>query len=67
MPGDILDNKGRGDAAWGWPAIHPEARKFAGIAAVACFLAAMFSWETLAWPLGALVICICAFSATPGA
>ncbi|MGZ5821979.1 MAG: phosphatidylserine decarboxylase, partial [Croceibacterium sp.] len=32
MAGDLLDNRGRGDAEWGWPPIHPEGRKF-GLAA----------------------------------
>lgn len=65
MPGEILDNQGRGDAAWGWPAIHPEGRKFAAIAGVVCAAAAFFAWETLAWPLGALVIGILAFFRDP--
>ena len=65
MAGEILDNQGRGDAGWHWPAIHPEARKFAAIAAVLCALAAFLAWETLAWPLGLLVVCICAFFRDP--
>jgi phosphatidylserine decarboxylase len=65
MAGEILDNRGTGEAGWRWPAIHPEARKFAGIAALACALAAFFAWETLAWPLGLLVVCICAFFRDP--
>lgn len=65
MPGEILDNQGRGEAAWGWPAIHPEGRKFALIAGVVCAAAAFFAWETLAWPLGALVIGILAFFRDP--
>ena len=60
-----MDNRGTGEAGWRWPAIHPEARKFAGIAGLACVLAAFFAWETLAWPLGLLVICICAFFRDP--
>ena len=32
MAGEILDNKGRGEAGWEWPAIHPEGRKFGLIA-----------------------------------
>ena len=35
MAGEILDNKGRGEAGWEWPAIHPEGRKFGLIAAMA--------------------------------
>ncbi|MCB2077868.1 MAG: phosphatidylserine decarboxylase [Novosphingobium sp.] len=65
MPGEILDNQGKGEAAWNWPAIHPEARKFAAIAAVLCAICAFLAWETLAWPLGALVLCILAFFRDP--
>ena len=35
MAGEILDNKGRGDAHWQWPSVHPEGRKFALIGATA--------------------------------
>ena len=65
MAGEILDNRGTGEAGWHWPSIHSEAHKFAGIAAVACALAAFFAWETLAWPLGLLVVSICAFFRDP--
>lgn len=65
MLGDILDNKGRGEAAWQWPAIHPEGRKFAFIAGVVCVIAAFLSWETIAWPMGALTIGILAFFRDP--
>ena len=41
MAGEILDNKGRGDAAWGWPPIHPEGRKY-GVIALAISVAVMF-------------------------
>jgi phosphatidylserine decarboxylase len=65
MPGDILDNQGRGDAHWSWPAFHPESHKFAGAAAIAAALSGYFAWETLAWPLLALVPCILAFFRDP--
>ncbi|HEX8056409.1 MAG TPA: phosphatidylserine decarboxylase [Novosphingobium sp.] len=65
MAGELLDNQGRGEAGWHWPAIHPEARKFAAIAAVLCLIFAFMAWETLAWPTGLLVICICAFFRDP--
>ncbi|MEJ5975582.1 phosphatidylserine decarboxylase [Novosphingobium sp. PS1R-30] len=65
MAGEILDNQGRGEASWRWPAIHPEARKFAAIAAVLCALFAFLAWETVAWPMGLLVFCICAFFRDP--
>lgn len=65
MPGELLDNQGRGAASWHWPAIHPEARKFAAVAAVACAGAALLVGQWLAWPLGILVYCICAFFRDP--
>ena len=65
MAGDILDNRGRGEAAWGWPSVHPEGRKFALAAAGLCAVCAFMAWETLAWPLGALVLGILAFFRDP--
>ncbi len=65
MPGETLDNQGRGEANWRWPSIHPEGRKFGLIAAAICLLAALFAWETLAWPLGALTLGILAFFRDP--
>ena len=65
MPGDILDNRGRGEAAWNWPSVHPEGRKFALAAAVVCAGAAFMAWETLAWPLAALTLGILAFFRDP--
>lgn len=65
MPGDILDNRGRGEAAWAWPSVHPEGRVFALIAAAASAGFAFFAWETVAWPLGALVLGILAFFRDP--
>ena len=32
MAGELMDNKGRGEAGWSWPPIHPEGRKFGLIA-----------------------------------
>ena len=65
MSQELLDNRGRGDVAWKWPAIHPEARKFVAISAALCLGAALMAWETLAWPLGLLTICIAAFFRDP--
>ena len=50
--GDLLDNRGRGDAEWGWPPIHPEGRKF-GLAAVGVSLIVLviLHWQILGWPL----------------
>jgi phosphatidylserine decarboxylase len=65
MAGELLDNQGRGEAGWHWPTIHPEARKFAAVAAVLCLVFAFLAWETFAWPMGMLVIGICAFFRDP--
>ena len=52
MAGDLLDNRGRGDASWEWPAIHPEGRKF-GLIAVAVSLVVLlgFGWDWLGMAL----------------
>lgn len=65
MAGEFLDNQGRGEASWRWPSIHPEGRKFALIAGALCLVAAFLAWETIAWPLGLLTICILAFFRDP--
>ena len=65
MPGEILDNRGRGEVGWSWPRVHPEGRKFALIAAAASLATAFFAWETIAWPLAVLVFGICAFFRDP--
>jgi phosphatidylserine decarboxylase len=65
MAGEITDNQGHGEASWGWPAIHAESHKFALIAGVLCLLAAFFAWETIAWPMGLLTLCILAFFRDP--
>lgn len=65
MPGEILDNQGQGVVAWNWPSVHPEARKFAAVSGVGCLVAAVLGWSLLAWPLGILTYCICAFFRDP--
>jgi phosphatidylserine decarboxylase len=65
MAGDILDNQGRGEAGWNWPAIHPEGRKFAAISGIVCAITAFLAWETLAWPLAGLTLGILAFFRDP--
>lgn len=50
MAGEILDNKGRGEAGWNWPAIHPEGRRFGLIAAgTALFVLLVLGWDFLGW------------------
>lgn len=65
MPGDILDNRGRGSAGWSWPSIHPEGRKFALVSAALSLGGAVMAWETLAWPLAFLTVGILAFFRDP--
>jgi phosphatidylserine decarboxylase len=65
MAGEIFDNRGRGDAHWQWPAIHPEGRKYGLITAAAALVAGFLAWETLAWPLAFLTIGILAFFRDP--
>ncbi|MXO60675.1 phosphatidylserine decarboxylase [Altererythrobacter salegens] len=66
MAGDLLDNRGRGDAEWGWPAIHPEGRKF-GVAAVVAALAFifLFGWGFIGWPLLVASLGVFAFFRDP--
>jgi phosphatidylserine decarboxylase len=66
MAGDLLDNRGRGDAEWGWPPIHPEGRKF-GLGAVAISLLVLWGlgigW--LGWPMLLLSAGVFAFFRDP--
>jgi phosphatidylserine decarboxylase len=65
MPGDILDNRGRGHAGWSWPSIHPEGRKFGAIAAIAAGVVFLFGWGFIAWPLVMLTLGVLAFFRDP--
>lgn len=65
MPGQILDNQGRGDASWRWPPIHPEGRKFGAIVAAVCLLTIILGWSWVAWPLAFLTVCVLAFFRDP--
>ncbi|MFA7595000.1 MAG: phosphatidylserine decarboxylase [Novosphingobium sp.] len=65
MAGEIMDNRGRGEAAWRWPAIHAEGRKFGLIAAAICLVAAFLAWETVAWPMAFLTLGVLAFFRDP--
>ncbi len=65
MAGELLDNRGRGEAGWSWPAIHPEGRKFGLAVAGAALIAAFLAWETIAWPLAFLSLGVLAFFRDP--
>lgn len=66
MAGEILDNKGRGEAGWNWPAIHPEGRKFGLIAvAASLFFLLILGWNIIGWPLLLLSLGVFAFFRDP--
>ena len=65
MAGELTDNKGRGDASWSWPAIHPEGRRFGLIALAISAAAAFMAWETIAWPMAFLALGVFAFFRDP--
>ena len=65
MAGDLQDNRGRGELASALPRIHPEGRKFGLGVLAAALVCAWFAWETLAWPLVFLSICVFAFFRDP--
>jgi len=65
MPGDILDNQGRGEASWQWPSIHPEGRKFGAIAGVIALVGWIVLGPWVGWPLAVLTICVLAFFRDP--
>jgi phosphatidylserine decarboxylase len=66
MAGELSDNRGRGDAEWNWPAIHPEGRKFGLIAvALALVVLLLFDWEIIGWPMLMLSAGVFAFFRDP--
>ena len=65
MAGDFMDNLGRGEARAALPSIHPEGRKYALICFGLSLIAAVLAWETIAWPLAFLSLCILAFFRDP--
>ena len=65
MASDLQDNRGRGDLPSQWPRIHPEGRKFGlGVLAISVIFA-LLAWETIAWPLAFLSLCVFAFFRDP--
>ena len=66
MAGEILDNRGRGDASWTWPTIHPEGRKFGLIAvAISLFFLLFLQWSIIGWPLMLVAVWVFAFFRDP--
>ena len=66
MSGELRDNRGRGDAEWGFPAIHPEGRKY-GVVAGSVALAVLFllDWDIIGTLLLALTAGVFAFFRDP--
>src|SRR3990170_7533739 len=66
MAGELRDNRGRGEAEWSWPPIHPEGRKFGLIAAgIALAVLLLLDWEIIGWPLLLLSAGVFAFFRDP--
>jgi len=66
MAGELLDNKGRGDAAWGWPSIHPEGRKFGIVSTIVSLVFLLgLDWDIIGWPLLLLSAGVFAFFRDP--
>ncbi|KUR71590.1 phosphatidylserine decarboxylase [Novosphingobium fuchskuhlense] len=65
MPGEILDNRGRGTAGFTWPAIHPEGRMFGAIAGALCIAGALLGGSLVGWPLAFLTLGVLAFFRDP--
>jgi len=66
MAGELKDNRGRGEAEWRFPAIHPEGRKFGAITVVIALLVLfVIGWDYLGWPLLVLAGGVFAFFRDP--
>ena len=65
MAGELKDNRGRGEAEWSWPAIHPEGRKFGLIGLGVALLAFLFAGSWFGLPLLALSTFVFAFFRDP--
>lgn len=66
MAGELLDNRGRGEAEWDWPAIHPEGRKFGLIAtAISLVVLLLLDWAIIGWPMLVLSAGVFAFFRDP--
>jgi len=65
MPGELVDNQGKGVVGWSWPPIHAEGRKFALLTGFASLATAYLAWETIAWPLAFVTLGVLAFFRDP--
>lgn len=66
MAGEVLDNTGRGDVGWHWPAIHPEGRRIGlALGAAALFVLLVLGWSILGWLLLFAAVATFAFFRDP--
>jgi len=65
MAGELKDNRGRGEAEWRWPSVHPEGRKFGLIGLAVTAVATFLAGPWLGLPLLALSTFIFAFFRDP--
>ncbi len=65
FPGSQPAVPARTTIKWHFPAIHPEGRKFGGIAAGVTVLLALLGWSTVAWLMGGVTIWVFAFFRDP--
>lgn len=65
MAGELRDNRGRGNAEWRFPAIHPEGRKFGVIALAISVVFLLLGWGYVGWPLVVLSAGVFAFFRDP--
>jgi len=65
MSDETLDNHGRGSAAWHWPSVHPEGRKFGAIVGGVAIIAGIAGLGFVAWPLAGLTVFVLAFFRDP--
>ncbi len=65
MAGELKDNRGRGDAEWRWPSVHPEGRKFGLIGIGASLLGFLMAGPWIGLPLLGLAAFIFAFFRDP--
>ena len=65
MAGELKDNRGRGDAEWSWPSVHPEGRKFGLIGVGVSLLGFLMAGPWIGLPLLGVATFIFAFFRDP--
>ena len=66
MAGEILDNQGKGEVSWSWPAIHREGIIFGSIAVgLSLIPLLLLGWQILGWPMLFVSVGVFAFFRDP--